>query len=91
MKNEPSAMSSEEFVPEIDHAQKDIEYKPTIEEVVKSLDNLGILYQKPTPYQIKVRNINYYPSSGKITIDGDNGPSKRRGFSEFKKLALRRI
>ncbi len=38
---------------------------------------LRLGYIRPTKYQIKIAEVNYYPDTGKITVDGDIPASER--------------
>ena len=36
---------------------------------IKNLQSLGYNVQRPSMYQLKIADTNYYPTTGKITID----------------------
>jgi hypothetical protein len=59
---------------------------PSIYEVKQWLDREGILYRQPTPHQIKVRSLNYYPNTGSISKDGSAHRTELSGFDTFKNL-----
>jgi hypothetical protein len=36
---------------------------------IKTLVELDVCITRPSPYQLKIGDINYYPSTGRITLD----------------------
>lgn len=48
----------------------------------------GVAFIRKTPYHIKAGKINFYPSSGKITVDGV-GLVKERGIEVFVEACLK--
>jgi hypothetical protein len=46
-----------------------IEPSPEMRPVLKKLKKLGFWYIVHTPHHLKVGNVNYYPSTGRIYVD----------------------
>ncbi len=51
-------------------------------EAIERLREAGIRFQQPTPYQLKVGLLNFYPSTGRITLDGGGG-KKGQDIDDF--------
>lgn len=54
------------------------------------LEAMGVRYWRPTPHQLKIGKINYYPTSGSIHIDGHSKPQPKRGLDALQTLLLDR-
>lgn len=48
----------------------DCSLNPKMAEALAALKTYNVRYDQPSPHQIKVGKFNFYPSSGKITVDG---------------------
>lgn len=48
----------------------DCSLNPKMAEALAALKQYNIRFDQPSPHQIKVGRFNFYPSSGKITVDG---------------------
>jgi hypothetical protein len=53
------------------------------------LEKQGHFARRPTPWQLKVGRINFYPHTGTIFCDGDSEPLPHRGLAAFQKLLER--
>ena len=51
---------------------------PELRERYQQLEKLGYSVQRCTPHHIKVGPVNWFPSTGKITIDPQFPPSRER-------------
>lgn len=47
-------------------------------------------FGRPHPAQLKVRHVNFWPATGKITLDG-GGKYPKRGLSAFKAAVMRSL
>lgn len=47
-------------------------------------------FGRPHPAQLKVRHVNYWPATGKITLDG-GGKYPKRGLNAFKAAVMRSL
>lgn len=56
--------------------------------VDRQLIKAGVAFVRKTPYHIKAGKINFFPSSGKITVDGV-GLVKERGIEVFIEACLK--
>lgn len=57
--------------------------------VINWLKENKVFCKRPSKFQIKVGKLNFYPTSGKIVVDGDTYTASRSGFETFKKLILK--
>ncbi len=54
-----------------------------MQEAVTTLKRLDISFERPTEFQLKVGDCNFYPGTGTITFDGENQAEKERGLGAF--------
>lgn len=47
-------------------------------------------FGRPHPAQLKVRQVNYWPATGKVTLDG-GGKYPKRGLKAFKAAVMRSL
>lgn len=60
-------------------------------EAMAMLDEMGALYRVVTEHQIKIgRYVSYYPSSGRIFIDGEKGARPDKGLQALRAVLLER-
>ena len=50
------------------------------------LRRLGFGYERPSPHQLKVGKVNFYPSTGTIQVDGEPARRPETGLPEFQRL-----
>lgn len=55
---------------------------PAMTEAFEALEQLGYRPHRPSPYQLKIGEFNFWPNTGKITIDPDRKCSER-GLEAF--------
>lgn len=55
---------------------------PAMVEAIKALEQLGYRVHRPSPYQLKISEFNFWPNTGKITIDPDR-KYPERGLEAF--------
>jgi hypothetical protein len=54
------------------------------------LEALGVHYERPVPHQLKIGDINYFPSTGTIHVDRESKARSKRGKEALKSLLLER-
>lgn len=54
-------------------------------EAIGALEQLGYRPHRPSPYQLKIGEFNFWPSTGRITIDPDR-KYPERGLYAFQDL-----
>lgn len=63
-------------------AHGDCSLHPNMAEALAQLKHYNVRFSQPSPHQIKVGKFNFYPSSGKITVDGV-GKVAEKGLDVF--------
>ena len=53
------------------------------------LQTLGIYYKRPSKHQLKIGDINFYPATGAVTVDGGK-PVSEKGLVALEKQVLAR-
>lgn len=53
---------------------------------IEALNEAGIRFTRPTKYQLKVDDLNFYPTKGTIFRDGDDAALNERGLEAFMAL-----
>ena len=53
------------------------------------LKGQGIAFRRPTDWQLKIGNLNFYPDKGTIFRDGGRHPLPQRGLNGLKELLRR--
>jgi len=50
---------------------------------IGQLNAARIRFCRPTRFQLKIGNVNYYPDRGTIYIDGEAEPERERGINSL--------
>lgn len=58
-------------------------------EATAALTRAGVNFQQPTAFHLKVKGFNFWPSSGKMSRDGDPTQRNEHGLSDFISLLHR--
>lgn len=58
---------------------------------IEALTEAGIRFTRPTKYQLKVDDLNFYPTKGTIFRDGDDAVLKERDLEAFMTLLSKPI
>jgi hypothetical protein len=54
------------------------------------LERRGVPYKCPSSHQIKIGDVNFYPSTGTIFIDGERAKRRETGLSALERLLKKR-
>lgn len=58
-------------------------------DAIAALQAIGIDFDTPSPFQLKVGDLNFYPNRGTICRDGDRARLKAKGLKAFLDLVRR--
>jgi hypothetical protein len=59
-------------------------------EALAWLRTRGLRVKQPTPFQIKVADVSYYPERGTIFVDGEKRRRPETGLAALEKLLINR-
>jgi hypothetical protein len=54
-------------------------------EAIAALTQAGIVFERPSRYQLKIGPANFYPGTGRIFVDGAEAAEPERGLQAFLK------
>lgn len=58
---------------------------------IAKLNEARIKFLRPSRYQLKIGDVNYYPGRGTIFVDGADSPEEGGGISEFIRQVKNRV